>query len=104
MPRTISVSLRLTPAEASIIDEHRGGLSRSGYLRACALDNSRSSFSRDGDNQPSYNEAIRLLREASLAGSVSARIGYERALRSARRIPGSIGDDGDELERLLRDD
>jgi hypothetical protein len=96
MARDVRLSVRLTPQEAAIVDEHRGGLSRSGYLRARALD-----LPGDGSGDgPSHREAIELLRRAALGGSTSAAIGYERALRSVRRIP----EPADDLEALLKGD
>ena len=96
MPRTVRLTLRLTPQEAAVVDEHRGGLSRSGYVRSRLLD---SLPNGDPGGQPSHYEALRLLREAALAGSVTARIGYERAVRSAQRDPERI----DSLEEVLRE-
>lgn len=97
MARDVKISVRLTGAEAAILDEHRGGLSRSGYLRARALDRPSNG---DSGTRPSHGEALRLLREAALAGSVNARVAYERALRSAQRDPERI----DSLEEILRED
>jgi hypothetical protein len=94
--RDVKISVRLTAAEVAILDEHRNGLSRSGYMRRKLLDPPSHG---DPEDVPNHREAMQLLRQAALAGSVSARIGYERAVRSAQRDPERI----DSLEEILRE-
>lgn len=96
MPRTVRLTVRLTPQEAAVLDEHRGGLSRSGYMKRVLLDPPTHG---DSGDVPSHREAIALLREAALAGSVNARVAYERSTRSAQRDPERI----DSLEEILRE-
>ena len=74
--KTTSVTVRLSPEEAAIIDEHRGNATRSAFLR---------SLIRQGPAPrpavASRDEALVILTELARDGKVAAAIALERALR-----------------------
>jgi hypothetical protein len=93
--REYQLNLRLSGAELAIIDEHRGSLKRQHYLRHLIR---AAAGLAVYEGLPNHDEALRLLREAALSGSITARVAYERALRA---IPQESGPMSDELERVI---
>lgn len=90
--RKNEVRVLVSDAELACLDEHRGGLSRAGYVRSLL----REPPTREqiADRQ----EVLALLSEQARAGKVAAAIALERALRPEDGL--SIDD---ELDRLLGD-
>jgi hypothetical protein len=89
-----SVSIRLSADELAKLDELRAdGVSPSAFVRGL--------LRRAGplDEEPSYEEALRLLAESARTGKVQAQVA-ERALRAPQGTPERDGP----LARLLRDE
>jgi len=94
MAREQQVHLRLSDHEAARLDELRGATPRPAFLRELI----RTAAPLDDPDEPTHAEAIALLRESAVAGSIGARMALERALRGGdhRQEPPA-----DELEQIL---
>jgi hypothetical protein len=86
---TVTISIRLSAQDVARVDEMRGGgVSRSAFVRGLLRG------AGPLDEQPSYDEALRLLADSARAGKVQAQVALVRALRGEQ--PAS------ELEEFLR--
>ncbi len=91
--RRHAVMVRLNNAELACLDEHRGGLSRAGYVRSLLRE------PPDREAIADRNEVLALLTAQAREGKVSAAIALERALRDQ-----DVPDIDDALERILGDE
>ncbi len=88
--RTNRLFVHLTDAEMAKLDQMRGSVARSAYVRSLLTNSGRAGVADTA-------EALRLLSESARAGSIQAQIALERALRAAGPEP-----EGDLLDELAR--
>jgi hypothetical protein len=88
------IHVRLDDDQVAQLDELRGPRSRPEFLRALL----RTAGPIEPQDPPNHAEAVDLLRQAAIAGSITARVALERALRAnGPQVPSDA-----DLEELLQ--